>query len=103
MKESTKTWLIAGAVAAMLAFAALVYFLYPGIVARTGLDGHDLGGGALARLEPGERALAYLWLEECSHEEIAAVIGISANAVGVRLHRIRKRLKDMLGAHEEEK
>ncbi len=57
--------------------------------------------GALARLEPGERALAYLWLEECSHEEIAVVTGISANAVGVRLHRIRKRLKEMLGAHEE--
>jgi RNA polymerase sigma-70 factor (ECF subfamily) len=58
---------------------------------------------ALARLEPGERALAYLWLEECSHEQIAAVIGISANAVGVRLHRIRKRLREMLGAREEEK
>jgi RNA polymerase sigma-70 factor (ECF subfamily) len=58
---------------------------------------------ALARLEPGERALAYLWLEECSHEEIAAVIGISANAVGVRLHRIRKRLKGMLGGNEEER
>ncbi|MCX6556784.1 MAG: RNA polymerase sigma factor [Candidatus Aminicenantes bacterium] len=58
---------------------------------------------ALARLEPGERALAYLWLEECSHEQIAAVIGINANAVGVRLHRIRKKLKEMLGAREEEK
>jgi len=52
--------------------------------------------GALARLEPGERALAYLWLEECSHAEIAAVIGISANAVGVRLLRVRKRLEEML-------
>lgn len=59
--------------------------------------------GALARLEPGERALAYLWLEECSHEEIAAAIGISANAVGVRLHRVRKRLKEMLSGREEEK
>ena len=58
---------------------------------------------ALARLEPGERALAYLWLEECSHEEIAAVIGINANAVGVRLHRIRRKLKEMLGAVEEER
>ena len=58
---------------------------------------------ALARLEPGERALAYLWLEECSHEQIAAVIGINANAVGVRLHRVRRKLKEMLGAREEEK
>ncbi len=59
--------------------------------------------GALARLEPGERALAYLWLEECSHEQIASVIGINANAVGVRLHRIRQRLKAMLATGEEEK
>jgi RNA polymerase sigma-70 factor, ECF subfamily len=59
--------------------------------------------GALARLGPGERALAYLWLEECSHEEIAAVTGITANAVGVRLHRIRQRLKDMLESGVENK
>ncbi len=59
--------------------------------------------GALARLEPGERALAYLWLEECSHEEIAAIIGIKANAVAVRLHRLRRKLKDMLEVHEREK
>ena len=58
---------------------------------------------ALARLEPGERALAYLWLEECSHEQIAAVTGISANAAGVRLHRIRRRLKDMLAPLGEAK
>ncbi|TFG88079.1 MAG: sigma-70 family RNA polymerase sigma factor [Hyphomicrobiales bacterium] len=58
---------------------------------------------ALARLGPGERALAYLWLEECSNEQIAAVIGINANAVGVRLHRIRMRLKEMLATGEEEK
>jgi len=58
---------------------------------------------ALARLEPGERAMAYLWLEECSLEEIAAISGISANAVGVRLHRVRRKLKEMLGAPEEEK
>jgi len=56
---------------------------------------------ALARLDPGERALAYLWLEECSHQEIAAVIGLNANAVGVRLHRIRARLKEMLVGGED--
>jgi RNA polymerase sigma-70 factor (ECF subfamily) len=56
---------------------------------------------ALARLEPGARALAYLWLEECSHQEIAEVIGLSANAVGVRLHRVRARLKAMLAGTEE--
>ncbi|MCU0235567.1 MAG: RNA polymerase sigma factor [Acidobacteria bacterium] len=59
--------------------------------------------GALARLAPGERALAYLWLEELSHEEIATVSGMNANAVGVRLHRIRQRLKELLTAGKEGK
>ena len=58
---------------------------------------------ALSRLSPGERALAYLWLEECSYEEIAAVSGMNANAVGVRLHRIRRRLKTMLSIEEGKK
>ena len=50
MNKNTMTRLMAGGVAAMLAFAALVYFLFPGIAARTGLDGNDLGGGAMAAL-----------------------------------------------------
>ncbi len=57
--------------------------------------------GALARLAPGERALAYLMLEGCGPEEVAEVAGISANAAGVRLHRIRARLKAMLAGKEE--
>lgn len=50
MNEKTKTWLTAAGVAALLAFAALVYFQYPGIIARTGLGGDDLGGGVIAAL-----------------------------------------------------
>src|SRR5512138_1257232 len=56
---------------------------------------------ALARLEPGERALAYLMLEGFGPEEVAAVSGISANAAGVRLHHVRARLKAMLSSEEE--
>jgi RNA polymerase sigma-70 factor (ECF subfamily) len=56
---------------------------------------------ALDRLDPGERALAYLMLEGCGPEEIAEVTGISVNAAGVRLHRIRARLKAMLAGKEE--
>jgi RNA polymerase sigma-70 factor (ECF subfamily) len=52
---------------------------------------------ALGRLEPGERALALLWLEECSYKEIASISGLSVNVVGVRLHRVRERLKVLLG------
>ena len=50
MKENTKTLLTVAGVTALLAFAALVYHLYPGIIAATGLDGHDLGGGVVAAL-----------------------------------------------------
>lgn len=55
---------------------------------------------ALTQLEPGERSLAYLWLEECGYEEIAAVTGLNVNTVGVRLHRIRSRLKELLTSRE---
>ena len=50
MKENTKTWLMVGGVAALLAFSGLAYRLYPGIAAKTGLDLKDLGGVALAVL-----------------------------------------------------
>ncbi len=50
MNEKSKNWLTAAGVAALLAFAALVYFLYPGIIAWTGLEGGDLGGGVTAAL-----------------------------------------------------
>ena len=56
---------------------------------------------ALARLEPGDRALAYLMLEGCGADEVAKVAGISANAAGVRLHRVRARLKALLAGEEE--
>jgi RNA polymerase sigma-70 factor (ECF subfamily) len=56
---------------------------------------------ALARLEPGERALAYLMLEGCGADEVAEVAGISANAAGVRLHRVRAKLKALLAGEEE--
>jgi|GEM_PF-3533042 hypothetical protein len=50
MNEKSKNWLTAAGVAALLAFAALAYFLHPGIIARTGVGGDDLGGGAMAAL-----------------------------------------------------
>lgn len=46
-------------------------------------------------LNPLERALILLWLEERSYDEIARIVGISKNNVGVRLNRIREKLKNM--------
>jgi len=50
MKEKMKTWLLASAVAALLAISALVYVLFPGIVKASGLNGSDLGEGALVAI-----------------------------------------------------
>lgn len=50
MNEKTKTWLLATGVAAVLAFAALIYSIQPALLERAKLDGNDLGGGAIAAL-----------------------------------------------------
>lgn len=44
-------------------------------------------------LEPFDRAIVLLWLENISYEEIGAIVGISAKNVGVKLVRIREKLK----------
>ena len=46
-------------------------------------------------LDPFDRAIVLLWLENISYDEIGAIVGISAKAVGVRLVRIREKLKQI--------
>ncbi|MEO0339727.1 MAG: sigma-70 family RNA polymerase sigma factor [Bacteroidota bacterium] len=43
-----------------------------------------------------DRVIILLYLEELSHQEIAEVVGISANNVGVRISRVKKRLRGLL-------
>jgi RNA polymerase sigma-70 factor (ECF subfamily) len=52
---------------------------------------------ALSRLSPSDQELLRLvaW-EELSHAEIAEVMGISVNAVAIRLHRARARFEQAL-------
>ncbi len=49
----------------------------------------------IIRLQPLDRAIVLLWLEDISYEEIGAIIGITAKNVSVRLYRIRKQLKNL--------
>ena len=42
-----------------------------------------------------DRAIILLWLEDMSYEEIGAIMGITASNVGVKLFRIKERLKQM--------
>lgn len=52
---------------------------------------------ALERLSADERELVQLWAwEGFEPREIAEVMGLSANAVSIRLHRLRRRLADDL-------
>ncbi len=54
---------------------------------------------ALDQLSPAEReALQLVLWEQLSHAEAAQVLGCSANAVGIRVHRAKARLRDLLAA-----
>lgn len=51
---------------------------------------------ALRKLDTAERAIIALFLEDYSYEEIAVITGITPNYVGVRINRIKKKLKAIL-------
>lgn len=53
---------------------------------------------AIEALAPLDRALAMLYLDDLSHAEIAAVLGIGESNVGTRIARLKQRLRrDMTG------
>jgi RNA polymerase sigma-70 factor (ECF subfamily) len=51
---------------------------------------------AIYKLDPLEKALVTLFLEDFSYEEIAEATGINANNVGVMLHRAKKKLSSLM-------
>jgi RNA polymerase sigma-70 factor (ECF subfamily) len=51
---------------------------------------------AIKHLSEVDRALILLYLDEKSYQEIADILGTSANNVGVRVSRIKERLKKIL-------
>jgi len=51
---------------------------------------------ALKQLPDADKALIALYLEDMSYQEIAGIIGIDENYVGVKLNRIRSRIKTIL-------
>ncbi len=48
---------------------------------------------AIAQLNKVEKAIIMLYLEEYDYKQIAEIIGISESNVGVKLHRIKAKLK----------
>ena len=53
---------------------------------------------AIFKLDPLEKALVTLFLEDFTYEQMAEVTGISANNVGVMLHRAKKKLSGLMEA-----
>jgi RNA polymerase sigma-70 factor (ECF subfamily) len=54
---------------------------------------------ALARLKPRDRSLLWLaYAQGCSHEEIAATLGVKTASMKALLHRARRRLQAILAA-----
>ena len=52
--------------------------------------------GAIRQLSEVDRAVILLYLEENSYQQIAEIIGTNPNNIGVRIKRIKERLKGML-------
>lgn len=46
-------------------------------------------------LDPLDKTIIYLYLEQRSHEEISQITGISATNVGTKIQRIKQKLKKM--------
>jgi RNA polymerase sigma-70 factor, ECF subfamily len=60
---------------------------------------HEALADALDKLPEGDRELLQLWAwEQLQPKEIAAVLGITANAASIRLHRAIGKLKKTLAA-----
>lgn len=57
------------------------------------VDADQLLDHVLVSLEPVDRAVLMLSLDDLSHADIAAVTGLSRNAVGIRLFRMKQRLE----------
>ena len=51
---------------------------------------------AIYKLDPLEKALVTLFLEDFTYEQIAEATGISPNNVGVMLHRAKKKLSGLM-------
>nr|WP_121269501.1 sigma-70 family RNA polymerase sigma factor [Pedobacter schmidteae] len=57
---------------------------------------HEQLFAALKQLDDGEKAIITLYLEDLSYQQIAEVIGINENYVGVKLNRIKNKIQKLL-------
>lgn len=55
---------------------------------------------AINLLDPVDRALVLLYLEEKSYDEIGEILGVSRSNVGVKLVRVKKKLEKLIRINE---
>ena len=55
----------------------------------------DLLQRLLEKLAPADKAVLVLFLDDVGYDEMAAILGVAAGALRVRIHRIRKRLAEL--------
>jgi RNA polymerase sigma-70 factor (ECF subfamily) len=66
-----------------------------------GAGADDALAEAMATLRPDDAELLRLWAwEQLAPGEIAVVLGVSANAASIRLHRAREKLRQKLGEQQ---
>jgi RNA polymerase sigma factor (sigma-70 family) len=68
----------------------------PDEVREVNMDEIEILYDAISQLDKLERAIIILYLEEKSYEEIADIVGITANNTGVKINRIKSKLEKML-------
>jgi RNA polymerase sigma-70 factor (ECF subfamily) len=47
----------------------------------------------IRKLNPVDRALALLYLEDLSYKELSSILGISESHIGVKLNRLKAKLQ----------
>lgn len=51
---------------------------------------------AIRKLDDGDKAIVGLYLENMSYAEMARITGLTENYLGVRLNRIKKKIKELI-------
>lgn len=59
-------------------------------------DRHELLKSAMNLLPETEKAILLLYLEDHSYKEMANILGISESNIGVKINRIKKKLRTMI-------
>ena len=55
---------------------------------------------AINQLNINDKAITLLYLDDYTYDEIASIIGISTNHIGVKINRIKKELIKIINGHE---